>query len=271
MGLDVYLYHYDDFEKSEQLTEEYEKLSEAIYAEYGEYDKMSQVEKDEARERSAQLAMSLGLSKWGEDETYKQKIELPSVRHPGHDLFKIGYFRSSYNSSGIDRILRTNCGDKSLSWIFDVNHSDYHIRPNWKESRDRAELALEELRNQATRFGGLKVEKIDFMHFKRGEVPKDEKEALELVQKHFEKQAASSFGSYSSSEGWFFLDKPREIVAIVPGTSTFVGQTAPCVYVAFKEDDAFSFYCEAIEIVIETIDYVLSQPDPEKYVLHWSG
>lgn len=271
MGLDVYLYHYTDFKKSQALTDEYEERSNAIYAEYGEYKNMSEAQKEEAHERTTQVAKELGLSEWGEDETYKEQIELPSVRHPSHDLFKIGYFRSSYNSSGIDRILRTSCDGKSLSWIFKVANDEYHVQPDWRASRKRAEAALEDLRNQAVRYGGLKVETIDFIRFKQGEVPSDEKQALELIQKHIEQQAKSSFGSYSSSEGWFFLDKPREVVSIVPGITTFLGQTSPCVYVAFKEEDSYKFYCEALEIVIETIDYVLSQPNPEDYVLHWSG
>lgn len=273
MGLDVYLYYYTDFEKSQQLEADYEERSNAIYAEYGKYDDLPEAQKKEARDRCDQLGKELGLDSWGTDETYKQKIELESERHPSAELFKVGYFRSSYNSGGIDRILHTNCGGKTLSWIFNVG-DDYHVRPDWRASRRRAEEALEDLQNHAARYGGLKIERVDFFGLSKTEVPSDEEEAMALVKKHIEtfgEKGKKSFGSYSSREGWFFLDEPRSVVALIPGTQSFLNQTQPCVYAAFKSEDAFSFYCTALEIVIETIDYVLAQPDPESYILHWSG
>jgi hypothetical protein len=36
-------------------------------------------------------------------------------------------------------------------------------------------------------------------------------------------------------------------------------------------DDNTQWYEQALEIVIETCEYVLAQPHPETYVTHWSG
>lgn len=272
MGLDVYLYYYTDFEKSQQLEAEYEERSNVIYAEYGGYDAMSQAQKDEARARCEQFGKELGLNDWGTDETFKRRIELQSELHPDENLFKIGYFRSSYNSGGIDRILDTNCGGKSLSWIFGVDN-DYCVRPDWESSRKRAEETLEDLQNHIARYGSLKIERIDFYGSPKSKAPESDEEAMALVQKHIEQQVSKpdKFGSYSSSEGWFFLDEPRPVTALIPGTSSILGKTVPCLYAVFKAEDSFVFYRNALEIIIETIDYVLAQPNPEKYVLHWSG
>jgi hypothetical protein len=32
-----------------------------------------------------------------------------------------------------------------------------------------------------------------------------------------------------------------------------------------------SWYQQALEVVVETCEWVLGQPDPSKYLLHWSG
>ncbi len=42
------------------------------------------------------------------------------------------------------------------------------------------------------------------------------------------------------------------------------------VFVVYEVDD-LDWYLQALDIVVETCDYVLAQPDINKYVLHWSG
>jgi len=42
-----------------------------------------------------------------------------------------------------------------------------------------------------------------------------------------------------------------------------------CVYVVTESDN--SWYLQALEIVRETIEYVLSRENKEQYYLHWSG
>ena len=95
MGLDVYLYKYEDFEKVIFAEDEYERLSGEAWRFGGKkYEELTDDEKDYARERDKVFMLSLGLVGYGESPL-KQEVELPSSKYPDH-YFKIGYFRSSY-------------------------------------------------------------------------------------------------------------------------------------------------------------------------------
>src|SRR5438093_2983614 len=100
MGLDVYLYHVDDYGKYKTATKKFQALSEAQWSKRGEYSSLTDEQKEAARKEDIAIATSLGLA---EDGAYSGivKIEQDSRRYPEH-MFKIGYLRSSYNSGGID-------------------------------------------------------------------------------------------------------------------------------------------------------------------------
>jgi hypothetical protein len=55
---------------------------------------------------------------------------------------------------------------------------------------------------------------------------------------------------------------------MIPGIQTVLG-TRPCIYVVTESDN--TWYLQALEVVRETIEFVLSQEDKELYYLHWSG
>ena len=71
--------------------------------------------------------------------------------------------------------------------------------------------------------------------------------------------------AYSNRYGLFF-PKPAQIVGVIPG-SKYGSRVA---YVIL-DGDPTPWYLQALEIVLETIDYVLAQPDRDTYYLHWSG
>ena len=58
------------------------------------------------------------------------------------------------------------------------------------------------------------------------------------------------------------------LVQVIHGSDAVINGTDR-VYLIYEAD--LSWYQQALEIVLETIEYVLSQPDKEKYVLHWSS
>src|SRR6476619_807072 len=107
MGLDVYLYRYErPAEEIEAEEAEYEAESERIWTEVGgsrKYEELTEAERDEASRRTKAVAAARGLGDWGSHPA-RVKIEQPSAKYPDH-YFKVGYFRSSYNASGIDHIL----------------------------------------------------------------------------------------------------------------------------------------------------------------------
>jgi hypothetical protein len=101
-------------------------------------------------------------------------------------------------------------------------------------------------------------------------------DALEVWKKRYseEKNRDKSFlgGSFSCKEGEFFMDKPIEVCAIMPGFKKgFIRAQEPCTYVIYKNKEGYKWYIEALEIVVETIDWVLKQKKPEQFLLHWSS
>jgi|JI10StandDraft_1071094.scaffolds.fasta_scaffold00150_113 hypothetical protein len=260
MGLDIYLKRYDDFKATRQSEEEYEKLSNKIWEE-GEvkYDDMSDEEKESRRSQVNANAQRLGLNTWGSDEANVESIEEPHPCYPDH-YFKIGYFRSSYNDSGIERILG-NMGVPTLSEIFSVENEDYYIQPNWEESLERVNSAIEKLKVEPA----YRIKAVGPNIFRDPDV-NSEQDAMAILKEKLNREKHEY--NYSCSEGEFSIAEPQKIVALIPGY-THVLRKSPCVYVVTESDN--TWYIEALEIVKSTIEYVLSKDKREQYYLHWSG
>jgi len=276
MGLDVYLYRYEDYEDTKKRQEEYETASRLIWDEIEKgrkYEELTQVEKDDAHRKSVVTAHSLGLDDWGSDEKYTEKIEKNSEKYPEH-MFKIGYLRSSYNDGGINSVLDQLIG-YNLYGIFEKEGDESTFRPNWEQVKKNAKKALKDIKKCSVETGGTKVLKVDLGSFfpSSSKGPKNSKEALNVYAKewkNYNKDKKPSFGSYGNAAGEFYLDDPLKLRGIIKGTSEmFPGKD--CVYLIFDIDEGYKWYAEAMEIVIEMCDYVLAQKDKEKFYLHWSA
>src|SRR3990167_2782902 len=112
MGLNVYLYKCADRAEADRVEAEYNQRSEAIWAEYGDYNQMTVGQKHEAVQRAEAVKQELGLGDWGQSQL-RETIWIDSAKYPDH-LFKIGRFVSSYNDSGINRykIGRASCRER---------------------------------------------------------------------------------------------------------------------------------------------------------------
>jgi hypothetical protein len=270
MGLDVYLYRYENREDTERREAEYERLSEKVWDEVApgvEYEARTEAQKDEGWRRKEAVAATLGLGKWGDDETGKVCIENPSAKYPDH-YFKVGYFRSSYNASGIDHILRDRIG-VDLSDIMGAG-DDYVFQPDWTASRDRATQALADFRAYIAANGAYRVMRVEKMG---GGGPKSEQDALALFLKEASRYGDTAphpdFDWYGNRNGEFGLT-PLKVRGVMQGDGYF----GPATYIVYESDtDDFDFYTQALEIVIETCDYVLALPEDEraKHYLHWSA
>lgn len=279
MGLDVYLYHYkknENFKSLDRALISYEnieskikKAHEKIYSSYGDYSDLSESEKEKMLTETRNASESIikgtpwekSINMYGDLEfTAEEEIkEKDSTTNPEH-LFKIGYFRSSYNSGGINHVLRNN-GVMDLYEIFGVSKDEYRPNPNWKKSLENVKKAIE-------MFSPIAKAGIACMEVSSGFV-KSEKEAIELYKNELSKKP--SFDSYSSSSGTFYLGKtPVMARAFIQGKNC-IG--IPCTYVIYEVsgDDGLNWYIDALKIVQETIEWVLSQPDPSEYYFHWSG
>jgi hypothetical protein len=260
MGLDIYLYRYDNFEDTQDRETKYNEYTEKLWEDSGDYESLSEEKKEEIREKSKEFAKSLNLNGWGSDETTCEKIEIPHSDYPEH-YFRIGYFRSSYNSGGIERIL-TNLGVPTMSNIFDYN-GDYHLKPDWENSLVRCEESINQLKNK----GNYRVNCITGNIFIENQI-KSEKDALDVFMKESQREHHPEMMSYSNKDGSFYFDNPLEVIAMVPGKTSILKEIE-CVYVITRSSN--EWYIQALEIVRDTIKFVLSQENKNQYYLHWSG
>ena len=272
MGLDIYLYRYNDLEKSIEKEEEYEKTSEKNWEKHGEYDSLTDEQKKSIREENKKMALEMGLSEDGSDSLNYKKMERASSLYPDH-YFKMGYFRSSYNGSGMERILK-NLGVPTMYEIFGVSDGEYYVKPDWEKSLDRAKSALELLRSKPS-YRCFDVGYNEFMGRPSDHPVKNEKDAMAVfikeLEKNSEKPADSESYNYSNRDGEFFMDENLKVVALIPGVKKrfFVDEYLPCVNVIYESSN--EWYIQALEIIIETIEFVLSQENKNQYYLRWSG
>ena len=275
MGLDVSLYHFENFENAKELEDKYSKISEGIWKRAGggkKYVLMTDTEKKEAKEKCDRMKKILGLDEDGEVKT-KTRVRVDSALYLDH-LFKIGYFRSSYNSAGINSVMES-LGLFNLYDIFpeaDLN-GPYYILPDWEGARLRVAFTL-------GKFKGLldsEAVKYEAVWVQEGQHTKQMGSAKEALRKFHEKREEwkkqkdkDKFSRWEGQDGYFSLKEPLEVAAVMQGASCkgmFKG-----VYLICKvSKDNFEWYYHALEIVQETIQYIEKHPKPGKYVLGWSG
>jgi hypothetical protein len=257
MGLDVFLYKYENKSETDRLEKEYEVISEKNWNDAGGYETMSQEKKDEVRRKNKELAIEMELGEYGEDDKNKVKIECDSAIDKDH-YFKVGYFRSSYNGGGINNILR-NLSVPDLNDIFDAG-DEYCFQPKWKLALNKCNESIRLLENA----GNYRCFSVS--HNILGQ-PKceSEKDALNVFAAELSKNHDCNYGNIN---GEFNLSEPLKVFGLIPGTKSWL-KKQQCTYVITEGQN--SWYITALKIVKETIEYVLSQPDIEKYFLHWSS
>lgn len=259
MGLDVYLYRYVNKKETEEREQKYEDYSTKLWSEVGDYEKLTENQKDELNKKLREYAKSLGLNEWGSDELTKFQVEEDSKKYPEH-MFKVGYFRSSYNGAGINRIL-SNMGLPTLDDIFEVD-GQYHVKPNWKKALENVDFVLAELYSKPA----YRVEAISGNIFRETSV-RSEAQALQIFLNQSNDKNNLQH-NYSSAEGHFYFSEPVKVLALIPGKQTILGER-DCTYMVTESDN--KWYIESLEIVKETIEYVINSEMEEQYYLHWSG
>lgn len=242
MGLDVYFCKYmGDRVETRKLEQEYQKkfslMWEAECRKEGcEHGKLSLDGQEAVQKKGHALKEELGLDQYGTAPC--EKIEIDSARHPKH-LFKIGYFRSSYNGGGFNSILHTQLG-KDLYWVFDRNgkFSDdddaYEFQPDWEKVLGRAKELLAEFRGHLEMNGSFKVMAANVMslvYVKMEGRPKDENEALKLFREQKDRPEDED------ETGMIFVPwgMALRVRAFIPGVSR--GQTK--MYVICEDGDGF--------------------------------
>jgi len=217
------------------------------------------------------LDVYLGYGKDGEHNR-------DSYKYPTH-YFKIGYFRSAYNSWGLNSVLRRTI-EKDLYYIFEPPDKKYEFKPKWLDCRMRCINVIEEFNEFINKLKNVAVMTISGRLYTEEGMPKNEKEATDMYTKLRDNDKDRSFRSFINRDGHFYLDGIR-CFAFIPGKDTF---EKDCTYVIYEPEltegeknelnpNIYKDYVRCLEIVLETIDYVLEQPASEikKYKLRWSA
>lgn len=263
MGLDVYLYKYDDLAAYREAEAKYSQYIDSLWANR-EYKSIPEDEKEEIRKKTKEYALSLGLNEDGYNGKGVEKVELDSTIDKAH-MFKIGYFRSSYNEGGLERIA-SNFGIYGLKDIFQPS-KDSTFQPDWKDALVRVNIAIEQWKKADVGIGITKVFDKNYGHVAQ---PKCEKEALDLFLSEKAKNKDNPY-NFSSGTGEFFMKEPMKVLAIISGNSEYIFNTRECQYIIYENPHGYKWYITALEIVKETIEHVLAQSDINKYYICWSG
>lgn len=212
-------------------------------------------------------------------DVYVNEVGKKSEKYPDH-LFEVGYFRSSYNSGGFNRIV-SDAIQADLYTILDPYESDdgYHI--DWAVALVRVKEAIEKFKefmdSDAAKYKVMPIR--PRMYAPSFEVEHDinspftaKAAFLAEMQKIMGKGDDTPF----KSNGWSnyygdFFPTPLKVVAILEGKDD-VWPDKNCFYAVYEVDeDMWTWYLQALEIVEETCIYCLSQPDPDEITVIWSA
>lgn len=292
MGLDVFLYYSHDWDMSIKNQTDYfnayDILYDEIHSKYNLAPEQSLYHDspeafEEMEKETAELKAQYGIDEYN-PETIKN-IVFPDPEYPDH-LFKIGYFRSSYNESGINHILADRIGI-TLGDIFldnTIDTDDGYLRIDWQESLSSVNDAIEAFSQYLakdiskyyvirahTRNPFITSSALDENGNQIVAYADSEQQALTLFEKQLDTNNLPFEGTaYSNLLGEWFPEGVK-VHALIKGTSS-MGQ---CIFAIAKEEENdngwLASYKEALEIVKHTCEYILDRPDPENYRLVWSG
>lgn len=267
MGLDIYIRRYEDRADAKAREDAYEKESEAIYGELKGDDK-----RDERIARHAALRARLGLSEYGGAYT---DLAAPSAKYPEH-MCNLGYFRSSYNGGGFDRVIPNLLGDEfaGFYYLFDRADADeYEFQPAWAAVRERAVKMLAAYDARIAADGGGLLRCFHVGNRFATDLPRTEAEAIAILRDEFaayakrpaaDKTGGFDFSSYSNAKGEFYL-KGITILAAIPGIGIL---KEPGTFLVYRQTVEEDWYRQAIEIVIEAADNILAMA-PEEQAKVW--
>lgn len=267
MGLDVYLKKCADLAVAVAAEEAFEAETEGIYA-----DDVT----DEVRDaRLAAAAAKHGTGTWGGHASRLSVEAPPSAIDPDH-YFKVGYFRSSYNESGIDKVMR-KAGLPGLGEIMGAPGDGDDFKPDWDACLVRVNDVIQKytdfVNSDAGKFYVTEVRPM----YEYGAV--DEKGALACYLEATSRPTSFE-GGFSNRDGEFF-PQGHTLRAVItkkyeaPARGDLLGQllNRPSVFLVLDKEQTGKedWHLTALRIVKETIEYVMAQPDRAQYYLSWSG
>ena len=284
MGLDIYMRHITGEFTREELDDAetaWNEVCDELYTEIPWSPTERNEENDKKRDLLAQMAFdnpdapwagkleSTGSRSWDYVRVGEEVVDLPSTLYPDA-LFRIGYFRSSYNGAGFNSVMRQYELPDLWDLIFGEEEDGadvYKYTPDWRAMHQRAVEALEQLTTTNTEFTVVPVR----AHMlPQPNLPHSEALKIFMREKErFDQNPGPLGGSYSNAFGDFWLDKPLVVRGAAQSKSLFGGTDV--LLIVDNPNGLHPSYREDLHIVVETCEYVIGQPDPENYYLVISG
>ena len=265
MGLDVYLYHCRDRKAAFAAEQRAEDAVNKIWDSVGKkYQDLSEAEKDDIQARSL-IAQEIEGCDGSSQHKSVTEIRRDSEQYPNH-LFKIGYFRSSYNESGLNRAMK-KLGLPDLYEIMNNPSRATEVHHDWADCLKRVNKVISKYQKHlSSEVDGFYISEV---RRPSGNGGADSAEAAWKIfrSEHERNKESPSFVSYSSSFGEFYHQGVK-IHAIIPSSDQYTLSYLICAKENKYEED---WYLTSLKIVRETCEYVLSQEDPQNYYMHWSG
>jgi len=236
--------------------------NEALDTFYGHVGKESRKELTEAEAEALDGVMATLQEAYAVDESgvgiRYHRVRHASERHPNHS-FSVGHFRSSYTGKGLDNILRDRIGI-DLDDIFDHKGLGHFHKPDWAVSLVRARKALEDFTTYIARNGPIEVFEVSYNPFKilEDDQVTSRADALKLFEAE---RGRTKQESYINEKGKFFPEGIT-VLGVIEGRS-ITGKEAQ--YLIYKSD--LDTYVQALDVVIETCEWVLEQDNGSEFVL----
>jgi hypothetical protein len=279
MGLDVYLYKCANIAHAIRMEERYSREEDKIYDERKRLEDLGQLteEADAALlKRRLDAQKKYGMRDYRHESI--ERIHRDSKTQPDH-LFKIGYLRSSYNSTGINR-LANHFDLPSLYDIFDIHTEEYEQQIDWDAIYPSVKDAVEKWQAFADSPRG-KYDVFEFHGFMEHGV-KDEREAFERFNQEYLVKKEEIDKDEFRRDGW----RGREGDIWPTGLKVVMMVAAkwnplkpiqygnwPSTYVVYEREDnsIMQWYVTALQIAQEMVEWILEQPDKDQYFMGWSG
>lgn len=270
MGLDVYLEKCADFSAMCAARAQADREIEALWDGL-DFSQLSEERKKALCDEQQGIPLRLGLGEPYGCGHGSSRIKQDSLVHPNH-LFKVGYFRSSYNGGGFDSVM----GRKGLPTLDEIllaveEHGGY-VRCDWVQAKQRASAALAQYQTlQGSLLGRLDVLQVSANLFDPDHGPRDEREALAVAARLLERPRRDDHG-FSCKDGEVY-PLGLKVLALLPGKDTTFKEPLPCTYVVYERpaQDKPDWYLQALQVVNETLDFILADPHPEHFHLVWSS
>ena len=232
MGLDVQLYRLPGFDTDKVVL--YSEKSSQIWirAQQGKKVPLTEQESAELSQRSEHLALKMGLPP-GIDEQIEQKKQEVTLPSVKYPKERqIGYWNSGYGGGGVDTILKATIGRGLYDAFPEAKRRGYYIKPNWQRSH-------KVLHNMLTRFRA----------------------------KGHEDQKFLNAISYTLGLGPSFLAGPNPPTEATEKWRAIISHLQE----SLTPESMFTGYVKELESIIETVEWVLTQPDEDQYILSWGA